>query len=71
VVVGEEDLRLTGESGVVVLNLLPQVTLHSIFVIFEILPGTDVDRGGLDSAKAEISESLENSGCVYHSISCS
>jgi hypothetical protein len=30
-----------------------------------------VDRGGLDSAKAEISESLENPGCVYHSVSCS
>ena len=70
-VVGEEDLRLTGEGGVVVLNLLPQVTLHSIFVIFEIFSGTDVDRGGLDSAKAEISESLENPGCVYHSVSCS
>jgi hypothetical protein len=30
-----------------------------------------MDRGGLDSAKAEISESLENLGCVYHSVSCS
>ena len=70
-VVGKVDFRLTGECGIVILDLFPEGTFHTASSIFEVFSRAYMDSSGLDSAEVEVAKLLENLGCIDRSVSSS
>ena len=70
-VIGKVDFRLTGECGIVILDLFPEVTFHPASPIFEVFSRAYMDSSGLDSAEVEVAKLLENLGCIDRSVSSS
>ena len=70
-VIGKVDFRLTGECGVVILDLFPEGPFHAASPIFEVFSRAYMDSSGLDSAEVEVAKLLENLGCIDRSVSSS